>query len=50
MLGRELLQSPEKKGLSTKKSEPSDVFHGTNFGMPMFPFSSKQQTSRKTFW
>ena len=49
MLGKELLKSPEE-GFSTKQSEPSSVFPGTNFGMPMFPFSGRQQTSRKTFW
>ena len=49
VLGRELLQSPEKEGFSTKQSEPSSVFPGTNFGMPnfMFPFSGRQQLSRK---
>ena len=44
VLGRELLKSPEKEGFSTKQSEPSSVFPGTNFGMPnfMFPFSGRQ--------
>ena len=47
---RELLKCPEKEGFSTKQSEPSDVFPGTNFAMPIFPFSGRQQTSHKTFW
>ena len=42
VLGRELMQSPEKEGFK-QSSEASSMFPGSNFGMPgfMFPFSGK---------
>ena len=43
VLGRELMQSPEKEGFKQQSSEASSMFPGSNFGMPgfMFPFSGK---------